>query len=389
MPVATPEQIDRVLQSVEYPADRDAILAQARRRRAGQAVRAKLEQLPTRSYDSPAKARQQLERIEPTLKGSAKGARGRAHRAAGASNAQQATEQQQLPLPEPVRQAAETVRIRTGRLAGQAGSQLADQADQRRGTAAETLMSTAQSIRQAGKQLDEEGQPQPAQVITFAAEQLEAGASYLRRTEVRHMLSQVDGIARRQPWLVLGVGVAAGFVATRLLKSTDMQQVLSDQGGRSGQQGTSRSPSDAITLLESDHKALRQLLRRGASAEVARRKAVLAELKGTLQGHERMEEEVFYPALKENPATRQMVTENYAEHQVVDEVLGEIEATDPSDPQWSARFAAMRANLEHHAEEEETELFPLARKAFTRGELRELGTRMSEIKELASIAATA
>jgi hemerythrin superfamily protein len=396
MPVATPEQINRVLEAVEYPADRDAILAQARRRRAGQAVRSTLEQLPTKSYDSPATARQQLERIEPALKEPAKQTPKRKTRSTKSGTSRAQAEQEQLTLPEPVRQAAETVRVRGGRAIGEAGSRLADQADRGRETAARSMKSTAESIRQAGQRLQRENQPPAARMVTFAADQLDAGAGYLQRTDVRKMIRQAEGVAQRQPWLVLGVGAAVGFLATRLMRNTDMRQLTEAGGGSQPTkqaEGSGRSAgansADAIGLLESDHKTIRLLLRRGGSAAIAKRWDAVSELKRQLQSHERMEEEIFYPALKENPATRQLVIDNYAEHQVVDEILGEIEATDPSDAEWTNRFAAMRANLEHHAEEEETDLFPVARKAFTQGELRELGTRMSEIKELASQGVTA
>ena len=384
MPVATPEQIDRVLESVEYPADRDAILEKARSRRAGQAVRSTLEQLPaTKTFDSPAKARKQLERIEPALK---KGEGSKAEKTATDEPPADATNGQQLTLPEPVRQAAETVRFRTGRLIGEAGTQLADQADRGRGTLAEALMSTARAIRQAGGQL-EEAQPSAARMITVAADQLEGGAGYVQRTDVRQMLGQVDGVARRRPWLVLGAGAVAGLFATRLIKHTDMQRMTGQM--TAGTTGASGGGQDAVALLESDHASLRRLLRRGSSAAVAKRTEVLSELKQLLQTHERMEEEVFYPALQENSATRQLVIDNYLEHQVVDEILGAIDQTDPADPAWTEQFAAMRANLEHHAGEEETDLFPVVRQAFTGGELRQLGRRMSEIKELASQTAQA
>jgi hemerythrin superfamily protein len=380
MPTASIEKIDRVLQSVEYPADREAILAQARRRRAGQAVRSTLEQLPEGDYQSPANARKQLERVEPSLKRPK--SRPRASRAKPPQTTDE-TEQQQLQLPEPVRQAAETVRVRGGRFLAQAGEQVTTQADRQRGTVAESLMATSRAIRDSGVQL-EQSQPPAAGIIGFAATQLEAGAEYLQRKDARQIMTELEEMGRRQPWLVFGVGALAGLIATRLVKSSDMQALTQQVTG--GQQ----QPSvDAIGLLESDHRELRRLLRQGQSAAVDRRAQMLQQLKNKLQSHERMEEEVFYPALQQNPATREIVAANYAEHHAVDEILGEIEATDTADALWTASFSAMKTNLEQHAADEETELFPLVRKAFTAGELRELGTRMSEIKQLASQVAPA
>ena len=374
MPTVTREQVDRVLQSVEYPADRDAILEQARRRRAGQALRSALEQLPTQSYDSPARARKQLEKIEPALKRPARKRRASPTKEA----AQQIPEVQQLALPEPVRQAADTARVRAGRMIAMAGEQITQQADERRGTASESLLATSHAIRESSAQL-EETQPPMAQALGIAARGLESGARYIQKTDAQQILTQLQDAGRRQPLAVLGIGALAGLVTVRLLKSLDVRQIANQAGG-----GQAAGRTDAIGLLETDHRELRRMLRRGQSAAIDSREGALKELKTLLQSHERMEEEVFYPALQKNPATREVVQTNYAEHRVVDDILGEIEATDPSDAQWSSRFAAMKANLEEHADEEETELFPRVRQAFTAGELRELGGRMQQIKQLAS-----
>ena len=99
--------------------------------------------------------------------------------------------------------------------------------------------------------------------------------------------------------------------------------------------------------------------------------------------HERIEEEVFYPALKEHPKARDIALEGYEEHHVVDEIMGELEATDVTDETWSAKFKVMKENIEHHIEEEEGEMFKQARQIFDDAELEDLGKRMNELKQLA------
>ena len=89
--------------------------------------------------------------------------------------------------------------------------------------------------------------------------------------------------------------------------------------------------------------------------------------------HEAIEEEIFYPALKEHPKTKDIALEGYEEHHVVDMVMGELEGVDVSDETWMAKFTVMKENLEHHIEEEEDEMFPKAEQVFTDGELGELG----------------
>jgi iron-sulfur cluster repair protein YtfE (RIC family) len=113
------------------------------------------------------------------------------------------------------------------------------------------------------------------------------------------------------------------------------------------------------------------------------RAELFARLKSELEVHERIEEEVLYPALKRHPKARELVLEGYEEHHVVDTILAELEATPTTDETWAAKFKVAKENLEHHIEEEETQVFPRARQVFSATELEEMGKRMAEIKQLA------
>ena len=76
------------------------------------------------------------------------------------------------------------------------------------------------------------------------------------------------------------------------------------------------------------------------------------------------------------------MTESYEEHHVVDIVKAEIETTPFEAEEWAAKFKVMMENIEHHAfEEEEGKMFPKVRRAFTKDELEDMGTRMQELKE--------
>ena len=107
----------------------------------------------------------------------------------------------------------------------------------------------------------------------------------------------------------------------------------------------------------------------------------LAELKRELQVHEAIEEEIFYPALKQHAEAKEIVLEAYEEHNVVDTIMGEIERTPVEDERWAAKFTVMKENLEHHIEEEEGEMFEHARDVFDRETLEELGRQMKERKD--------
>jgi polyhydroxyalkanoate synthesis regulator phasin len=142
---------------------------------------------------------------------------------------------------------------------------------------------------------------------------------------------------------------------------------------------------NAISLLKADHDKVKKMLAEGESTTERGEKTrteLFRTLKAELTIHERIEEEIFYPALKAHPKAKDIVLEAFEEHHVVDNVMGELEATDVTDETWGAKFLVMKENIEHHIEEEEGEMFDQARAVFDTDELEELGARMLELKQL-------
>jgi hypothetical protein len=141
---------------------------------------------------------------------------------------------------------------------------------------------------------------------------------------------------------------------------------------------------DAITLLKRDHDKVKRLLTELESTTergVKTRSELFATIKGELTLHEIIEEEIFYPELKAHPKAKDIVLEAYEEHNVVDHLMGELEALDVSDETWGAKALVMKENIEHHIEEEEGEMFRQARQVFDAQELDDLGRRMEARKE--------
>src|SRR5688572_25585727 len=142
---------------------------------------------------------------------------------------------------------------------------------------------------------------------------------------------------------------------------------------------------DAIALLKADHDKVKKMLADGEETTERAEKTrteLFDKLKSEMLIHERIEEEIFYPALKSHPKARDIVLEGYEEHHVVDEIMGELEATPVTDETWGAKFKVMKENIEHHITEEEGDMFKQARQVFDTDELEELGARMMELKQL-------
>ena len=141
---------------------------------------------------------------------------------------------------------------------------------------------------------------------------------------------------------------------------------------------------DAMSLLKEDHRKVKKLLAELESTTergVKTREELLTKNKQELVVHEAIEEEIFYPALKEHPKTKEIALEGYEEHHVVDTVMAEIEGVAYDDEKWGAKFTVMKENLEHHIEEEEGEMFKQAKQVFDEDELAQLGESMKARKE--------
>jgi hemerythrin-like domain-containing protein len=140
---------------------------------------------------------------------------------------------------------------------------------------------------------------------------------------------------------------------------------------------------DAIQLLIDEHRQVQQMLKelgKTDEKDSRERRAVFDRLKAALTSHEVIEEEIFYPALREHPKAKDLVLESYVEHDVVDRLMGELDRTKPDDEMWGAKCQVMTENLEHHIDEEENELFKKARQAFDEDELERLGRDMQRRK---------
>jgi hypothetical protein len=141
---------------------------------------------------------------------------------------------------------------------------------------------------------------------------------------------------------------------------------------------------NALTLLEDDHRKMRKLLDQLETTTergVRTREELYSTIKGELTIHELIEEEIFYPALKQHPKARDIVLEGYEEHHVVDLVMAELENLPVDDESWGAKATVMKENVEHHMQEEEGDMFKQARSVFDRADLEELGERMAARKE--------
>jgi len=144
---------------------------------------------------------------------------------------------------------------------------------------------------------------------------------------------------------------------------------------------------DAIALLKEDHKKVKGLLgdlEKSSMRGGPRAQKLVAQIDKELTIHSQIEEEIFYPAFRDAVTSKddkKMYFEAKEEHHVVKLVLPEVKEGGMPNEEFAAKCKVLKELVEHHADEEEKEMFPEARKALGRTELQELGDRMAERKK--------
>jgi hemerythrin superfamily protein len=134
----------------------------------------------------------------------------------------------------------------------------------------------------------------------------------------------------------------------------------------------------ATDILKKQHREVKALFKQVEKTEDARgRKRLLGEITQALELHTRLEEEIFYPAVRgiETRKADEMVAEALEEHHVVKLVLKDLPNVDPEDERFEAKMTVLSELVEHHAGEEEKEMFKTAERLGD-AELKALGAQM-------------
>ncbi len=143
---------------------------------------------------------------------------------------------------------------------------------------------------------------------------------------------------------------------------------------------------NAIELLKEDHQMARSLITELETADDQAgtdptQTETFNKLQQALKLHTRMEEELFYPALEGFAETKDLVGEAYQEHDQVDQLLAQLSALAPNEEDFQDTLTELRADIEHHVEEEENEMFPQAEELLGQSRLEEMGRQMQAMKD--------
>ena len=140
---------------------------------------------------------------------------------------------------------------------------------------------------------------------------------------------------------------------------------------------------DAIELLKGDHVEVKDLFDRfeklGEDGPRDEKEDIVREACAKLTVHATIEEEIFYPAMREVPEAAALLNEAEVEHGTAKELIAKLDAMEADDAMFDANFTVLSEYIRHHVKEEEGELFPKVRKSDL--DLDSLGQQLAERKE--------
>jgi hemerythrin superfamily protein len=143
-------------------------------------------------------------------------------------------------------------------------------------------------------------------------------------------------------------------------------------------------PADAVDLLTADHQKVESLFQEfseldSSGAPIKAKAEVVREICSELAIHEQVENEVFFPAVRDVLRKEDVFKDAIIEQNDACEVVSELAELNPRDPFYSYRVRELGEEIKEHAEDEEIEFFPVVQAAAI--DTRTLGTAVQARKE--------
>jgi hemerythrin superfamily protein len=139
-----------------------------------------------------------------------------------------------------------------------------------------------------------------------------------------------------------------------------------------------KDTTDAIDMLKGQHREVEGLFAKFEEAgekATKSKQSIFEKIADALAMHATIEERHFYPAVKAK-RTEDILLEALEEHLGIKRVIADLLKVDASNETFDAKVTVLKEQVEHHVEEEESDLFPKVRQLLDKAELTELAATM-------------
>jgi hemerythrin superfamily protein len=133
---------------------------------------------------------------------------------------------------------------------------------------------------------------------------------------------------------------------------------------------TKRAEPDACSLLDTDHKNVKklftaydELVGSKVASATAKKRQLAQQICAELTVHTQIEEEIFYPAVREAIKETDLLDEAEVEHASAKDLIAQIQDAEEIDEMFDAKVKVLGEYIDHHVKEERNEMFLKARAA--------------------------
>ncbi len=138
-----------------------------------------------------------------------------------------------------------------------------------------------------------------------------------------------------------------------------------------------------IDLLVRDHENVLGFFEQFESLDkrdVDGRRELVGRIYEEMEDHAGVEEQIFHPAVaartRPDEDAGEAVKEALEEHRLIRQLLDEVSAVQPSDPEYDAKLKVAKDMVRQHVEELEGQILPRARRLMGSDELDAMGTKV-------------
>jgi hemerythrin-like domain-containing protein len=148
--------------------------------------------------------------------------------------------------------------------------------------------------------------------------------------------------------------------------------------------------TDITQLIEQDHREAERMFQQLLGGEATDPAAVATQLCTELKVHTQCEEVVAYPAMRKAvPSGDRKIDEGIKEHDEAEQLIARLEQLDVDDPAFESTLLELQAAVQHHVQEEESEILPPFRTYTSDDRRAELARKWQDQKQATKQAETA
>jgi hemerythrin superfamily protein len=138
---------------------------------------------------------------------------------------------------------------------------------------------------------------------------------------------------------------------------------------------------DVLDLIKAEHRQIETLFSEIESTDdTYKLYECFNQLSNGLNLHAEVEEQTFYPAIRNCKNTKELVEVAQEEHDKAKQMLEELEYLSPTSGEFKQKIAELKQLIQHHLHEEENEVFSQVRECMSQEEREQLGSEFEAVK---------